>query len=54
VRNEQAAAPAAGQAEAGNAWARFLVEHFMVNHDPVAFWQNVAAHLSEPRTLGGL
>jgi hypothetical protein len=26
----------------------------MVNHDPVAFWHNVAAHFSGPRTLGGL
>jgi hypothetical protein len=62
ARAEQAAAPvagpvagpAAGLAEGGNAWVRFLVEHFIIHHDPVAFWQNVAAHVSKPRTLGGL
>ena len=46
------AAEAAGQAS--NAWLRFVlfvVSHVVVHHDPIAFWQNVAAHLSEPRTL---
>jgi hypothetical protein len=48
------AGPAAGPAEGGNAWVRFLMEHFIIHHDPVAFWQNVAAHVSEPPALGGL